>query len=63
VAGDSKRGKELATQLAEDCGFGECWDFGGDAQAGLLEQLAFCWINLAIMQGHGRELAFKVVKR
>lgn len=63
VAGGSKRGKELAMQLAKDCGFGECWDFGGDAQAGLLEQLAFCWINLAIMQGHGRELAFKVVKR
>lgn len=63
AAGDSKRGKAVATQLAKDCGFGECWDFGGDAQAPLLEQLAFCWINLAIMQGHGRNLAFKVVKR
>lgn len=63
VAGDSKRGKEVAQKLAADCGFGECWDFGGDAQVALLEQLAFCWINLAIMQGHGRGLAFKVVKR
>ncbi len=63
VAGDSKRGKAVATQLAKDCGFGECWDFGGDDKAGLLEQLAFCWINLAIMQGHGRGMAFKIVKR
>ncbi len=63
VAGDSKRGKEVATQLAKDCGFGECWDFGGDDKAGLLEQLAFCWINLAIMQGHGRGMALKVVRR
>ncbi|MCB0522631.1 MAG: NAD(P)-binding domain-containing protein [Lewinellaceae bacterium] len=63
VAGSSKRGKEVAVKLAKDCGFGECWDFGGDDKAGLLEQLAFCWINLAIMQGHGRGMAFKLVKR
>jgi predicted dinucleotide-binding enzyme len=63
VAGDSQRGKEVAAQLAKDLGFGQCWDFGGDDKAALLEQLALCWINLAIMQGHGRNMALKIVKR
>ena len=63
MAGDSDRAKEVATALAKDCGFETCWDFGGSAQAGLLEQLAFCWINLAIFQGNGRNIAFKVLTR
>ncbi len=27
------------------------------------EQFALCWINLAMMQGHGRNMAFRIVKR
>ncbi|GAB4331919.1 MAG: NAD(P)-binding domain-containing protein [Flammeovirgaceae bacterium] len=63
VAGSSRKGKEIATQLAKDAGFGTCWDFGGDDKAQLLEYFALSWINLAIMQGHGRNIAFKLIKR
>ncbi|MEZ4966641.1 MAG: NAD(P)-binding domain-containing protein [Saprospiraceae bacterium] len=63
VAGDSTRGKEIAGQLAHALGFGEVWDFGGLDKVTLLEQLALSWINLAIMQKHGRGIAFKVLRR
>ncbi len=63
VAGSSAKGKEVAQQLAFDAGFATCWNFGGDDKAGLLEHFALSWINLAIMQGHGRNMAFKVIKR
>ena len=63
AAGDSKRGKEIAAQLAKDAGFGECYDFGGNDKVALLEQFALAWINLAIMQGQGRNIAFKLIKR
>ncbi len=63
MAGDSKRGKEVARQLALDCGFEECYDFGGNDKVVLLEQFALAWINLAIMQGQGRNIAFKLLKR
>jgi predicted dinucleotide-binding enzyme len=63
VAGSSTRGKEIAKQLALDAGFTTCWDFGGDDKVQLLEHFALSWINLAIMQGHGRNMAFKVIKR
>ncbi len=63
AAGNSKKAKEIASTLAKDAGFAECYDFGGDDKVELLEQFAFCWINLAIMQGHGRDLAFKLIKR
>ena len=63
VAGNSDKGKAMTIQLAKDAGFGECYDFGGDDKVALLEQFALSWINLAIMQGHGRGIAFKVVKR
>lgn len=63
MAGNSTNGKATAAQLAKDVGFAECYDFGGDDQFALLEQFAFSWINLAIVQGYGRNMAFKVVKR
>ena len=63
MAGDSKAAKETARQLALDAGFGECYDFGGSDKAPLLEQFALSWINLAVMQGHGRGIAFKIIKR
>lgn len=63
MAGDSEKGKEIAKRLALDAGFSTCWDFGGDDKAQLLEHFALSWINLAIMQGHGRNMAFKVIKR
>lgn len=62
-AGDNKPAKQIAEQLAKDISFASCYDFGGDDKVELLEKLAFSWINLAIMQGHGRDIAFKLVRR
>ena len=63
VAGDSEKAKRIATQLAKEVGFGECYDFGGEDKIPLLEQFAMVWINLAIFQKVGRNIAFKVLKR
>ena len=63
MAGDSEKAKSVAMQLALDAGFGSCIDFGKSDKVELLEQFALSWINLAIMQGHGRNMAFKVVRR
>lgn len=63
MAGDSEPAKEIATQLALDAGFGSCLDFGKSDKVELLEKFALSWINLAIMQGHGRNIAFRIVRR
>ena len=63
VAGDSSNGKEIASQLALDAGFGACYDVGGNENFQLMEQFALFWINLAIFQGHGREIGFKLLRR
>lgn len=63
AAGNSAKAKQTAEQLAKDFGFEKCYDFGGDDKVELLEKFALSWINLAIMQGHGRNLAFKLIRR
>ena len=63
VAGSSLKGKQTAITLSKDVGFAECYDFGGDDKVTLLEQFALAWINLAIFQKEGRNIAFKVLKR
>ena len=63
MAGDNAEAKQTAEKLALDAGFGVCWDFGKSDKVHLLEQFALSWINLAIMQGHGRDIAFRLVKR
>lgn len=63
TAGDSIKGKTMAIQLAKDAGFAACYDIGGNDKFGLIEQFAFFWINLAMMQGQGREMGFKLLKR
>lgn len=63
MAGDADDAKTIARQLALDIGFKNCYDFGKVDRVSLLEQLAFSWINLAIMQGERRNIAFKLVKR
>jgi hypothetical protein len=63
TAGDSQRGKEVARQLSLDAGFAECYDIGGNDRFELIEQFAQFWINLAMFQGQGREIAFKLLKR
>lgn len=61
--GNSKRGKEIAVQLAKDAGFAECYDIGGNDKFELMEKFAWFWINLAMVQGQGREIAFKLLRR
>jgi 8-hydroxy-5-deazaflavin:NADPH oxidoreductase len=63
AAGNSAKAKQVAEQLAKDIGFATCYDFGGDDKVELLEKFALSWINIAIMQGHGRNIAFKLLKR
>lgn len=63
VAGDSEKGKEVATKLALDAGFGVCYDIGGNDKFQLMEQFAFFWINLAMFKGQGRDIGFKLLKR
>lgn len=63
VAGDSEKGKTAAIQLAKDAGFAECYSIGGNDKFELMEQFAWFWINLAMFQGQGREIGFKLLKR
>ncbi len=62
-AGNDKKSKAVVQQLAKDLGFSQCWDFGGDEQVELLEKWALCWINLAMRQGYGRDIAIKILMR
>jgi hypothetical protein len=63
VAGDSERGKQAAIQLAKDAGFAECYNIGGNDKFELMEQFAWFWINLAMFQGQGRDIGFKLLRR
>lgn len=63
VAGDSEAGKKIAMQLALDAGFGQCYSIGGNDKFELMEQFAWFWINLAMVQGQGREIGFKLLRR
>jgi 8-hydroxy-5-deazaflavin:NADPH oxidoreductase len=63
MAGDSEKAKSVAEQLALDAGFCACVNFGNADKVELLEKFALSWINLAIMQGQGRNMAFKIIKR
>lgn len=63
MAGDSAAAKQTVRQLALDAGFAECYDAGGSELFQLMEQFAFFWINLAMRQGLGREIGFKLLRR
>ncbi len=63
MAGEDDEAKEVARNLAKDCGFEDCIDFGGSDKVELLEKFALSWINLAIMQGEGRNIGFKLLRR
>lgn len=62
ICGDDEEAKATVTKLAEALGF-EVADVGGLETARLIEPLALVWINLAIKQGLGRNIAFKLVRR
>lgn len=63
MAGDSKKAKDIAKQLALDAGFATCYDVGGNDKFTLMESFANFWINLAMFQGEGREIGFKLLRR
>jgi predicted dinucleotide-binding enzyme len=63
MAGDSDKAKTVSKALALDAGFGTCIDFGKSDKVELLEKFALSWINLAIFQGYGRNMAFRIVHR
>jgi predicted dinucleotide-binding enzyme len=63
TAGSSTKGTAIATQLAKELGFENVYHFGNNDKFYLIEQMAMCWINLAIMQKQGRGMAFKIIKR
>ncbi len=62
ICGDNAEAKAIVTDLAEDLDF-EVVDAGGLTIARFLEPLAMLWINLANVQGLGRDIAFKLVRR
>jgi len=62
ICGDDAEAKATVAQLAQDLGF-DVVDTGLLLMARYLEPLAMVWINLAMRQGWGRNIAFKLVKR
>lgn len=62
AAGSDERAKAIAMQLATDAGF-VCYDFGGDDAVPALEELCRIWIQLAMRQGLGRNIALKLLRR
>jgi len=63
VAGNSEKATVIAKELALDAGYENCYTIGGNDKFSLMEQFAWFWINLAMFQGQGREIAFKLLKR
>lgn len=61
VAGDSKKGKKIASKLAKEIGFGEVYDLGGNDKFELMEQIVVVWV--ALSQALGRNIALKILKR
>ncbi|MBA2612812.1 MAG: NAD(P)-binding domain-containing protein [Bacteroidetes bacterium] len=63
TAGSSEKARQVAQQLAKEIGFENVYHFGGNDKFTLIEQFAFSWINLAILQKQGRDMAFRIVRR
>lgn len=62
ICGDHDGAKQTVRELTEELGF-DVADVGGLNTAHYLEALAMVWINLAMVQGMGREIALKLVTR
>ena len=62
VCADDAEAKAIGLQLAREVGF-EAIDAGGLENAALTENFAKLWGTLAIRLGHGRDFAFKMVRR
>lgn len=62
ICGDDAESKSTVAGLAEDLGF-ESVDAGPLDRARLLEPMARLWIHLAMTDGLGREIGFKLLRR
>lgn len=62
MAGDDAQAKGLVGELARALGF-EPVDVGPLRNATHLESMAMLWIHLAMVGGHGRNIAFKLLRR
>ncbi len=62
VCGDEPAAKRIVQSLSEELGF-EAVDSGPLANARLLEPMAMLWIRLAMVEGLGRDIAFKLLRR
>jgi 8-hydroxy-5-deazaflavin:NADPH oxidoreductase len=60
--GDDGDAKKIAAELAAAIGFDPV-DAGPLAEARWLESFALLWIRLAVVNGQGREIAFRLMKR
>ncbi|MHC4225702.1 MAG: NADPH-dependent F420 reductase [Planctomycetota bacterium] len=62
VCGDDAEAKELVLGLAADLGFAP-EDAGPLVNARLLEPLAMVWIEIAVKQHRGRNIAFRLLRK
>jgi NADPH-dependent F420 reductase len=62
ICGDDRGAKQVVSGLAGELGFGVV-DAGELPGARLLEPLALLWIRLALVEGAGRDIAFKLIRR
>jgi hypothetical protein len=62
LCGDDAAARQTAARLAEDLGF-EALSVGPLARARLLEPAALLWIDLALRRGHGRNIAYGLLRR
>lgn len=63
MAGDSNAAKQRVAALAADAGFAVCYDVGDRSFFVSLEHVARVWISLALQQGHGRDIGWKILRR
>jgi predicted dinucleotide-binding enzyme len=62
LAGDDAGAKSMVSEIATRAGFAPV-DAGPLRNAAVLENVAMLWIHLALAAGHGREVAFQLVRR
>jgi len=62
IAGADADAKAVVSRLAQDLGL-EPLDAGGLTVARCLEPPAMLWIDLAVVQNLGRDIAFKLIRR
>lgn len=62
LCGDDKKANQAVAKLAEDIGF-DAVITGPLQHARYLEPMAMMWIQMAMKEGHGRDIAFRLLRR